>query len=339
MKIVNRLILIIYALEAAMRLGIIFFLFLSLFSFAEKTKEVSDDYEIYSYALSLVNAKEVTDLSSFETMLKNKPQLLYMYGPEGKTLLMEAIFQRNPKIIKILVDYGADINAVFEETGASVFDIAAASGSISLMQFLIDKDVKLDKKNANSLLGAVLSEKKEAVQFLLDYGIDVNGETILGVSPLIAASIIGSDEIIKSLIAAGADINSQEIDKGHTALIAAVQAEHISSVKLLIAAGVDVNIQNNKGATALMWAASYNKDITQALLTAGADVNIQNNHSLSAVDIALIFEHNDIALLLLNHGAKINKKTIWFLLTEGHLLLPLDFLEKAYKAMEYPTAL
>ncbi len=67
---------------------------------------------------------------------------------------------------------------------------------------------------------------------------------------LILASRGGHLEIVKALIANGANVNHQN-NYGNTALIEASSKNHLEIVKALIANGANVNLQNNNGQTAL----------------------------------------------------------------------------------------
>ena len=69
----------------------------------------------------------------------------------------------------------------------------------------------------------------------------------------------GNTEIVKILVAAGADVNMKgEFDD--TALHSAASSGHIDIVKILLAQGADVNDKDNQDRTALMLAEIYNHD-------------------------------------------------------------------------------
>ena len=52
--------------------------------------------------------------------------------------------------------------------------------------------------------------------------------------------------VLKELIAAGADINKEDND-GETALMSAANEGHVECLKELIAAGADINKEDNDG--------------------------------------------------------------------------------------------
>ena len=66
-----------------------------------------------------------------------------------------------------------------------------------------------------------------------------------------------------------------------------------------------MNIQNEHGATVLMFAASHNSaDVARLLLAASADVNARDNDNVTALTIATDFDSADVAELLNAAGAR-----------------------------------
>ena len=93
-------------------------------------------------------------------------------------------------------------------------------------------------------------------------------------------------EMIKILIQAGGDINSQNED-GFTPLHVASMKGLVKAINSLIQAGADVNCQNRIGSTALHVASRYHRvEVIWALLAAGADATIKDNRGYCAYDIA-----------------------------------------------------
>ena len=71
--------------------------------------------------------------------------------------------------------------------------------------------------------------------------------------------------------------------------------------ELLIARGADVNARNSNGATALIYAATFNqKKIIKLLLDHGADRRLKDSRGLMATDHAKMQGLKDIVALL-NH--------------------------------------
>ena len=100
---------------------------------------------------------------------------------------------------------------------------------------------------------------------------------------LMLASRYGYDRCVKSLIEAGADVNSSY--RHMTALTEAVDQLCFKCVEYLIKAGADVNIIDPKGFSILMKCLYYEVKYFKLLLDAGAQVNIITNEGKTALDI------------------------------------------------------
>ncbi|XP_046434502.1 DNA-binding protein RFXANK-like [Neodiprion virginianus] len=66
-----------------------------------------------------------------------------------------------------------------------------------------------------------------------------------------------------------------------------------------------VDVPDEKGFTALMWAAGYGQlGSAKQLLNAGADKNYRGVNGETALHLAAAYGHHDLVKLLLNHGAR-----------------------------------
>ena len=188
---------------------------------------------------------------------------------------------------------------------------------------------------------AVQRNDLTAVNALLKKGADVRAATRYGVTPLYLASVNGNAAMVERLLAAGADANVALPD-GESVLMTAARTGDAATVKALLAHGADITaVEKLKGQDALMWAAAENNaavvrllveagadlerrsrggtftplafavraghlDTTKALLDLGADVNETMPDGTSALVLAVINAHYELAGVLLDRGADPN---------------------------------
>ena len=142
----------------------------------------------------------------------------------------------------------------------------------------------------------------------------------LGQSPLGWAAQNGHSACLETLIKQGANVNlSSEnhslwafINKpffSNTALILAIEQDHVECVNILISAGADVNKPNGSGEGALMIAAHNGSDTyVERLIKAGADVNKSPGSPITPL-VAAVSSGSPITPMV----AKTNSKMQFFL--------------------------
>ncbi len=140
--------------------------------------------------------------------------------------------------------------------------------------------------------------------------------------PIIHATALGRDDMVKVLLDAGADVHVRRAG-GDTALLSACiyNGEHDNTelVRLLLQAGSDVNAANDNGDTPLLTATLTNApaSVTKLLLEAGAYVNRKNNEGDTPLHFASLPENPEapgeapeVMRMLLTHGAQVNARDI-----------------------------
>ncbi len=164
------------------------------------------------------------------------------------TALHYAVYNGKPLFaIQALLEHGANPNAGDKIGNGSLHLIA------SRMDYLVDAKI---------------------FPLLLQHGADVNLQNQHGRSPLHYSNML---EMIKRLVANGADVNLKDFVKQETPLHRLAQTISSYAVKLLLDSGANVNARNINNMTPLHKAALQARlDTMQVLLNAGADVNIQD---------------------------------------------------------------
>ncbi|KAI3320902.1 ankyrin [Xylariaceae sp. AK1471] len=111
----------------------------------------------------------------------------------------------------------------------------------------------------------------ELIDRLLLHGGNINGFSMSGETPLIAASRCGNLELVKWVLARGADINFMPLDQ--TALTAAIYWGKVETANFLLSHGakVHLDVDGKRHAAAIQYTRSL--EITRELLKRGADPN------------------------------------------------------------------
>lgn len=176
----------------------------------------------------LAKAVENRDVDLTENLLEKKVNVSGKLS-NGRTLLHMAVIPETPTnfhIVKLLLEKGADVNAIGGDFDSTPLHLAIIS----------DPNDKCPDP--------------EIVKLLLEYGADANIKNKLGFRPLQVACAHQCLEVIKLLLEYGADINMCTQD-GSTLLHLATFFGNPNMAELLLNNGVDVSSKDKKGHTAL----------------------------------------------------------------------------------------
>lgn len=204
-----------------------------------------------------------------------------------------------------------DVEILF--TGAQS---AIACGHMSVFRSIFDFVCKnasqecredLQRSLSYLLLTAAECGEMEAVQFLLEQGIPVDGDGSEGCTPLIAASASGALEVVQLLLSHGAKVNAEH-ELGGTALIVAATNGHVEIVRELLAHGADSSIKDSSGFTPLLAATLYNHiDIVNLLLSKSLQVNSASNEGFSPLLAAASIGDDRVVDRFLQLGAELEQ--------------------------------
>jgi ankyrin repeat protein/serine/threonine protein kinase len=234
---------------------------------------------------------------------------------EGMTALMYASGREgDAKRVKILIDAGADTNATTENGVTALMYAAQCKKEVCLL--LICNGARVDERDCDGstalLKCAKLADyRSETCEALINAGADVNISDRSGDSPLIVAARSRSRNMkgIKLLIEAGACMNHQN-SRGWTALLEAIRTNcYIGCIKMLLDADADVNLAKNDGNTPLMRCARFlDADTVDLLLQRGAEINAKQRNGWTALMFASRYGDPERVGLLINKGAFIHER-------------------------------
>jgi ankyrin repeat protein len=258
-----------------------------------------------------------------------------LHGPnnKGRTLLMSAAEEGMRALVKVLVEWGADVMAadqkgrtalhyailarheavalflidqhppgaldIPDNKGGTPFMWAAHKGMLEAVEKLVARGVNMVATSAEGLTAlhcAIINENEAVALRLIEHLIDRNlsaalhAPTNLGRTPLMLAAEEGMLDVVKALVAAGADVTAADAE-GYTALHHAIRSNQEAEA---------LDEYDNEGDNPLMLAAEERMlDVVKALVAAGADVMAADGNGNTALHHAIRSKHEAVALFLI----------------------------------------
>lgn len=194
---------------------------------------------------------------------------------DGWTPLMSAVANGETDRVRLILDSGAGLHD-FDHKGRTALAMAAENGNATLVDILIARGAAQDlvgvapDVRGGHLAAGVASGILEIVQKLVDAGLPLDAENIIGRHPLTLASGSGFEDIVDYLLAEGFPLDLRNSSDGSTAIMWAANGGHIHIVQKLLDAGADPTLSDNGGWTAIEAAEMAGHDDIAAILRDGA---------------------------------------------------------------------
>lgn len=216
-------------------------------------------------------------------------------------VMVTAVENDDVTSLKHLLQSGADVNANIDDDIGTVLHVAARDNSIQCAEAILShsKHVYVD---------ALATEHQQ--------------------TPLMTAAAHGHVDIVRLLVAAGADINRQT-NGCSTALVIACHYGHVDCVHALLDLGADPVIINPWGFNALYMATDTPELLDRLLTYPSVDVNLHcGERNETALHLAAVIGRVRATETLLRAGALINARTafnenaLWLAIWKGHTQVP-----------------
>lgn len=242
-----------------------------------------------------------------------------------KTSLYYEILENHPEAAHILIDKGADVNLSTTKQGVPPLLKAIEERNPPVVKFLLQNgaDVTVtDGKKKNALHYAVEYGWPLFANYLTGNGLNIN--TTVGKDlPLLYYAVLRSSPLMVDwLLRKGADI-TVKTPKGQTVLHAAARTFNLPLIKLCLEKGIDINVKDSLGHTPLMalleatWEYADIPDSMEMRYTAfmfmvkaGANIKIKDRNNTTLLHFAAKSDAPRIARFLLDKGLPVDGETV-----------------------------
>ncbi len=328
----------------------------------------------------LMTAARTGNAAAAKVLLEHGAKVDARESWHGETALMWAAAENHPAMLKELLVHGADVNAIstvvkwdrqvtaeprekwLPPGGFTALMFAAREGCMECLPILADAGANLNRADPDGItpmVNAIINGHYDVAKFLLDRGADPNLADKTGRAALYAAvdmhtmpasnrpapseagNEIASLDLVKALLAHGADVNAQlltqqpyrtKVDRGNdtmlttgtTPMLRAAKAGDSVVIALLLAKGADPKLATRNGIDPLMAAAGLGTkeedtvgrkktekeaiDSIDLCLKAGANVNATDSRGQTALHGAAQKGWDQVVQYLADRGAKLDVK-------------------------------
>jgi ankyrin repeat protein len=244
--------------------------------------------------------------------------------------VIDAAKTGNHTMMRELLRTRVNVN-VSEIDGTTALAWATRNGDSEGVQLLLKggADPKLaNRYGVTPLALAAVNGDAATIELLLTAGADPNSSSPEGETALMTAARTGNLKSVTALLAHHAAVNASETWQGETALMWAAAENHGEVVRALAAGGAELDARSKSlkfpkytynastmvttplprgEMTALLMASRQGAfDGVKALVAAGANLDIADPVGTTPLMMAIVNRHNDVAALLIEHGADPN---------------------------------
>ncbi|CAH3039511.1 unnamed protein product [Pocillopora meandrina] len=235
----------------------------------------------------------------------------FLKGQNGWSLLHFAAQSGNVVIIETMLSKGLDIDSRAQSLGITPAMVSIRFGKLEALKYLLEKgadgSLKTSEGQFSHLSLAVKAGSVAAIELLLSHGCSIDDRDNQGETPLMHAAVAGNTEVLKYLLAQGADpllrnnlefgllhlaalssnfltieavlsenfdINARCTDLGLTPLLACLVSGKLKAANYLLERGADEHLKSERGWTVLT-AAAMSGDVAaiEMLLKRGHNPN------------------------------------------------------------------
>ncbi|XP_074550000.1 ankyrin repeat and SAM domain-containing protein 6 isoform X2 [Halichoeres trimaculatus] len=219
--------------------------------------------------------------------------------------LMVAAQYGHEAVVRLLLEWGSDVNFSQKTTGWGPLMVATLSGKVAVAQQLVERGADPDRVNVLSKTAFELAMqlKQRDIKAYLDSITTVRPQTDdeRRRPDVFSALKLGNSQLVKEILEEDpTQVNSSNQEGASPLMMAAVSGQ-LEVVQLMVEKKADIDKQDGvHGWTALMQATYHgNKDIVKYLLSQGADVNLRAKNGYTAFHLVMLLNDPDTELVRL----------------------------------------
>lgn len=232
------------------------------------------------------------------------------FAPDGK-------YFRPFEMVKILIDAGADINALSADERTPLMQAVNGilanmnyTGSVKIAAFMVKHGAIVSYHNA---IVSYCNDTHKASEALDSFIEEIEEYPRMSEAEFDLMTAVFSNDLaaVKEILCANPEMNINfQTASGYTPLMFAMQNKDTKILKYLLSHGADPNIRDNRGFTLLLQNTDADSEKIELVLNNGADPNVTDAMNCTLLNVLCKFSLGDETLktvkILLSHGADPN---------------------------------
>jgi ankyrin repeat protein len=242
-----------------------------------------------------------------ESKLQAANSDIHLEEEERQELLLKAARKGAERMVKLLLERGADVNRQGEHGETALYEAVRKGAAASVVERLIDAGATPQGEDGGSTLLCLAAGRNDldVMHVLMGVVGQPNPADRTGWTPLHSAAQAGAIDVIRFLLEAGAAPTADR--NGVSPLHCAAKSGSADLIQLLLEQGADPTEADGDGKTPLHYGAKYSSaNVVHMLLEAGSDATQTDSAGNMPLHYAAFVGDRDTIRLLIETGTDVN---------------------------------